>query len=103
VLGDTIQAPTLDGKIEHKIPAGTQPGTVFTLRGQGIPVLQGGGRRGDLFLRLQVEAPRRLDAQQRALIEQMRAQFPATADAASPQGPPEPPEARHGFFRGKKK
>ncbi|MDR2647157.1 MAG: molecular chaperone DnaJ [Oscillospiraceae bacterium] len=104
-LGDTIQVPTLDGTVEQKIPAGTLPGTVFTRRGQGIPVLQGGGRKGDAHVRVQVDVPDALSAEQRAMLEQSRALFPAKAIAVAPKDPPKqpPPDEKHGFFNKKRK
>jgi molecular chaperone DnaJ len=102
-LGDTIQVPTLDGKIEQRIAPGTQPGTVITLRGRGVPVIDGGGRKGDAFLRIQVEVPEALSAEQRNQLEQLRGQFPASSAASPPKAPPLPPEEKHGFFRGRKK
>ncbi len=102
-LGDMIQVPTLDGKVELRITPGTQPGSVISMRGRGIPELNSGGRKGDAFFRIQVEVPDSLSAEQRALLEQLRGQFPASADAAPPKGPPEPPEEKHGFFRGRKR
>ncbi|MDR2525717.1 MAG: molecular chaperone DnaJ [Oscillospiraceae bacterium] len=102
-LGDTIQVPTLSGEQSQRVTPGTQPGTVLVLRGMGIPILNGGGRRGDAFVRLQVRVPEDLSTAQRALVEQMRGAFPASADAAAPKEPPSPPEERHGFFKGRKK
>jgi len=104
-LGDTLRVPTLDGAAELKLPPGTQPASIQTLRGKGIPVLHGGGRKGDLYLRIQVETPGSLSAEQRHLIEQLRRGFPATANAGPPKAPPEPPtgERGSGFFRGRKR
>jgi molecular chaperone DnaJ len=70
-LGATVQAPTLDGEEEISVPAGTQPGTVVTLRGQGMPAL-GRGRRGDQRVVLNVVIPRNLSDEQRGLLEQLR-------------------------------
>lgn len=102
-LGDVLQVPTLEGNNELRLPAGTQPGTVLTLRGRGIPVLHGGGRKGNLHMRIQVETPAQLTTEQKQLLEQMRRSFPPTSLAGPPQGPPEPPEEKHGFFKGKRK
>ena len=52
-LGDTIEVPTLDGKVEMKIPAGIQSGTIMRLKGKGIPFLRGAGR-GDQHVRIKV-------------------------------------------------
>jgi len=53
-LGTQIDVPTLDGPVKMKIPAGTQSGKVFRLRGKGVPALGGGGR-GDQHVRVMVE------------------------------------------------
>lgn len=62
-LGGELEVPTLDGKASIKIPAGTQGGTLFRLRERGVPALSG-GRKGDLHVRVQVEVPTRLNAEQ---------------------------------------
>lgn len=67
-LGAQIDVPTLDGKVKMKIPAGTQTGKVFRLKGKGIPHLHGNGR-GDQHVRVVLETPTELTAQQRALLE----------------------------------
>lgn len=70
-LGGTVQVPTLDGEeATLEIPAGTQGGDVFDLRGRGMPSLNG-GRRGTLRAAVQVVTPSRLTPEQRALIEQL--------------------------------
>ncbi|HME90407.1 MAG TPA: molecular chaperone DnaJ [Myxococcaceae bacterium] len=67
-LGAQIDVPTLDGKVKMRIPAGTQSGKVFRLRGKGIPHLQGSGR-GDQHVRVVVETPTELTRDQRELLE----------------------------------
>ncbi len=67
-LGTQIDVPTLDGPAKLKIPAGTQTGKVFRLKGKGIPSLQGGGR-GDEHVRVFVETPTHLTKEQRDLLE----------------------------------
>lgn len=67
-LGGSISVPTLFGKGSLKIPTGTQTGTTFRLRGQGIPNLRGSGK-GDLLIRVQVEVPTKLNADQKAKLE----------------------------------
>jgi molecular chaperone DnaJ len=67
-LGTTATVPTLDGEEELKIPAGTQPGAVFTLRGHGMPSLRR-GRRGDQRVLVNVVVPRNLTAEQRQQLE----------------------------------
>jgi molecular chaperone DnaJ len=66
-LGGEINVPTLDGKASVKIPAGTQSGTVFKLRGKGMPHLRGNGQ-GQLLVRVAVEVPTRLTAEQRGKL-----------------------------------
>ncbi|NBB78115.1 MAG: molecular chaperone DnaJ [Verrucomicrobia bacterium] len=67
-LGGSISVPTLFGKGSLKIPPGTQTGTTFRLRDQGIPALRS-GRKGDLLIRVQVEVPTKLSGAQRAKLE----------------------------------
>ena len=69
-LGGKVTVPTLDGEAEVGIEPGTQPGAVFTLRGKGMPRLQGFGH-GDLRLLLTVLVPRKLDEEQRRLLEKL--------------------------------
>jgi molecular chaperone DnaJ len=67
-LGTEVQVPTLGEKATIKIPAGTQPGTMFRLRGKGIKNLQGYGH-GDLHVRISVEVPTHLTSAQREKLE----------------------------------
>lgn len=69
-LGAEVEVPTVDGKSKLNIPAGTQPGKVFTLRAKGVPHLRGTGR-GDQQILVTVETPTRLTAEQRKLMEQL--------------------------------
>src|SRR5687767_4445591 len=68
-LGADIEVPTLEGSADIKIPAGTQTGTVFRLKGKGVKNVQGYGW-GDLHVRVTVEIPTKLNADQRAKLEQ---------------------------------
>jgi len=68
-LGAEVEVPTLGGKASIRIPAGTQPGTVFRLKGKGVKNLQGYGN-GDLLVRVAVEVPSKLTAEQRAKLEE---------------------------------
>jgi molecular chaperone DnaJ len=70
-LGTTVTVPTLDGEEEIEVPAGTQPGTVVTLSGRGMPPL-GRGRGGDQRVVLNVVIPRNLTARQRKLLEELQ-------------------------------
>jgi molecular chaperone DnaJ len=67
-LGGVIQVPTLDGKVEMRVPPGTQSGTLFRLRGKGL----GGSSRGDAHVKLMVETPAALTDQQKQLFEQLQ-------------------------------
>jgi molecular chaperone DnaJ len=71
-LGTTVSVPTLDGERDIEVPAGTQPGTVVTLRGQGMPSIGRRGR-GDQQVVLNVVIPRNLTARQRELLEELHA------------------------------
>jgi molecular chaperone DnaJ len=68
-LGATVTIPTLDGDHELEFAAGTQPGNLVVLRGQGMPVLQGFGR-GDHRVLVNVLVPRHLNDEQRTLLQQ---------------------------------
>jgi molecular chaperone DnaJ len=70
-LGTTVSVPTLDGDEEIEVPAGTQPGTVVTLRERGMPTI-GRGRRGDQQVVLNVVIPRNLNERQRSLLAELR-------------------------------
>ncbi|HEX4483304.1 MAG TPA: molecular chaperone DnaJ [Solirubrobacteraceae bacterium] len=70
-LGGSLEVPTLEDSAEVELPAGTQPGEILTLRGEGMPAL-GRGRRGNLRVVVNVVIPRRLNEQQRELLEQLR-------------------------------
>ena len=67
-LGRTFEVETVDGSVELQVPAGTQPGEVLTVRGEGVPTLRR-GRRGDLRVVVNVVIPRKLDREQRELLE----------------------------------
>ena len=83
-LGATIEVPTVDGKEPLKIPAGTQTGKVFHLRGKGIPAINGYGR-GDQHIRVVIETPSRLTAEQKKLLEEFAA-LSKTNGETHPQG-----------------
>jgi len=69
-LGSEVSVRTLNGEQSLKIPAGTQTGTVFRVRGQGMPVLGGRGK-GDMFVSVNVVTPKTLTREQRRLLEQL--------------------------------
>lgn len=68
-LGDEITVPTLDGKASMKIPAGTQNGHVFRLRGKGFPSLHGSGK-GDELVKVKVDVPTKLNEKQKQLLKE---------------------------------
>ena len=69
-LGTTVDVALLEGSEPLEIPAGTQPGETFVLRGHGMPPLRR-GRRGDVRVVVNVVIPRRLDRDQRRLLEEL--------------------------------
>lgn len=76
-LGAEIEVPTIDGPVTYNVPAGTQPGTVFRLRGKGVQKLQRAeGDRGDQYVQISVEVPKNLTKKQKDALEA----FEATLD-----------------------
>ena len=71
-LGGTIDVPTLEGRAHLNVSAGTQSGQMFKLRGKGVTNINGRAN-GDLFARLIVEVPSRLNAEQRRKLEEFAA------------------------------
>ena len=90
-LGGSIEVPTLFGKASLKIPAATQSGTTFRLKGKGMINLRGGAA-GDQLLRVQVEVPQSLSPEQRKLLE----------DFARVSGDAEEPTSKSFFEKAKK-
>ena len=74
-LGGEIQVPTLDGAETVKVPEGTQTGTTMRLRSKGLPDVNGRGK-GDLFATVQVQTPKKLNKEQRQLLEQLAKALP---------------------------
>lgn len=71
-LGYEVVVPTLDGKVSYMVHPGTQPGDIFKLKGKGIPHLNSRGR-GDQYVKITVEVPRNLTAEQKKILEQFDA------------------------------
>lgn len=69
ILGATIKVPTLEGEAELKVPPGTQSGTMFKMRGLGIPDVRG-YQKGDQLVSVQVETPTKLTREQKDLIKE---------------------------------
>ena len=67
VLGAELEIPTIDDKVKYSIPEGTQTGTVFRLKGKGVPVLNGRGR-GDQYVTVVIETPRSLNKEQKEAL-----------------------------------
>ena len=66
-LGAELTVPTIDGKVKYSIPEGTQSGTVFRIKGRGIPVLNSKSR-GDQYVKINVEIPNNLSPQQKEIL-----------------------------------
>ncbi|XP_017406128.2 chaperone protein dnaJ A6, chloroplastic-like isoform X3 [Vigna angularis] len=71
ILGTTTKVPTVDGTVDLKIPAGTQPNTTLVMAKKGVPFLNKNNMRGDQLVRVQVEIPKRLNNDERKLIEEL--------------------------------
>ncbi len=83
-LGGEVELPTLDGNVSLKVPAGTQSGKVFRLRGKGVTTVRD-ARTGDLFARVAVETPVNLTSEQRELLDQFDESIRAGGDKHSPR------------------
>lgn len=71
VLGETVEIPTIEGKVKVKIEAGTQPGKILRLRGKGLPDVNGYGK-GDLLAKVNVWIPKNLSKDEKKLMEKMK-------------------------------
>lgn len=80
-LGGKVQVPTLKGKAEINVPAGTQSGTVMRLRGMGVPYLRSPSTFGDLYVKLVVDVPKKLNSEQK---EKLQAFAKACGDDVAP-------------------
>ncbi|MEM9917906.1 MAG: molecular chaperone DnaJ [Bacteroidota bacterium] len=87
-LGTSKEVPTIDGKVKVKIPAGTQAGKIFRLKGKGLPAVQSYGR-GDQLIHVNIWTPKKLNDEDRKLMEQMR---------KMPNFDPSPGKSEKGFF-----
>jgi len=92
-LGGELNVPTLDGQVKLKIPAETQTGKMFRLRGKGVKPVRGGAL-GDLMVRAVVETPVSLTSRQKELLEEFR----VSTEEHQKHGP-----KKHGFFDSVKK
>lgn len=92
-MGAELEIPTIDGKVKYTLPAGTQTGTTFRLRGKGIPELRGRGR-GDQYVTIRVQVPTSLNSEQK---EALRAFAQAMGEEVSEES------GLKGFFDKRKK
>jgi molecular chaperone DnaJ len=84
-LGGELEVPTLDGRVKLKIPAETQSGKLFRLRGKGVSPVRGGGV-GDLLCRVIVETPVNLTEKQKDLLREFQASVSDGGEKHSPKG-----------------
>jgi molecular chaperone DnaJ len=83
-LGGEVNVPTLDGEVALKIPAETQSGKVFRLRGKGVKPVRGGGP-GDLYCTVEIETPTRLSSEQKDLLRDFQASLDAAGGRHDPR------------------
>lgn len=89
VIGETIEVPTITGKVKIKVEPGTQSGKVLRLKGKGIPVLQGYGK-GDLFVHINVWTPKKVSKKEKEILEGLK---------SSENFIPSPDHRDKGFFQ----
>lgn len=87
-LGTSVEVPTIDGRVKIKVPAGTQSGKIFRLKGKGLPSVQSYGK-GDQLIHVNVWTPKKLSDQDREILEQIR---------QMPNFNPQPGKSEKGFF-----
>ena len=83
-LGGEVELPTLDGNVSLKVPAGTQSGKVFRLRGKGVTIVRD-PRKGDLFAEVAVETPVNLTSEQKDLLSKFDSEVQSGGDRHSPR------------------
>lgn len=89
VLGESIEVPTVGGKVKIKVEPGTQSGRVLRLKGKGLPILQGYGS-GDLFVHINVWTPKKVSKEEREILEKLK---------ESENFAPNPGKNEKGFFQ----
>ncbi len=87
-LGTSVEVPTIDGRVKIKIPAGTQSGKIFRLKGKGLPSVQSYGR-GDELIYVNIWTPKKVNTEERDLLEKLR---------DMPNFNPQPGKSDKGFF-----
>lgn len=79
MLGGEVTVETLDkSKVKVKIPSGTQPDTLFRVRGKGLPYMGGQGRFGDLIAHARIEVPKSLSSKAKSLVKELEAELEAS-------------------------
>lgn len=89
VLGESIEVPSVSGKLKIKVDPGTQSGKVLRLKGKGLPILQGYGH-GDLFIHINVWTPKKVSKEEKEILEKLR---------ESENFKPNPTNEEKGFFQ----
>jgi len=87
-LGTSVEVPTIDGRVKIKIPAGSQSGKMFRLKGKGLPSIQNYGK-GDQHIHLNIWTPKKLNEEEKRLLEKLR---------GMPNFDPRPDKSEKGFF-----
>jgi len=82
ILGTTVQVTTVDGPVDLKIPAGTQPGTTLVMSKRGVPKLGASAARGDHLVHVKVNIPKSVGGEERKLVEQLKEMRGAKATGA---------------------
>ncbi len=89
VFGTSVEVPTIDGKAKIKVPAGTQSGKIFRLKGKGFPNVHSQYEKGDQLIQVNVWTPQTLDEEEKELLEKL---------SKSPNMTPNPEKTEKGFF-----
>lgn len=84
-LGGDIEVPTLDGRVNLRVPPGTQSGKIFRIRGKGVTPVRGGAP-GDLLCRVNVETPVNLTARQKELLQELAVTLEKGGEHHNPRG-----------------
>ena len=87
-LGTSIEVPTIGGRVKIKVPAGTQAGKIFRLKGKGLPSVQSYGK-GDQLIQLNIWTPKDLTSEEKKMLERMK---------SMPNFDPKPKKGEKGFF-----
>lgn len=85
-LGDEVQIPSIDGMVPLSVPAGTQTGQVFRVRGKGVPHVRNEDLRGDMLVTVFVKVPTNLSEEQRELMKQLATTLGSSVNASSGRG-----------------